>query len=98
MLANLYNDSCLVPLLGSVAILVLDVDMVPGFESRELFGAFGQLYSLVQYALGIRFLSGFRSLLPFWSLDEFSWLQWEKISQYPPKDNLCWTEACDWTG
>ena len=98
MLANLYNNSCLVPLFGSFAILVLNVDMISRFESRKLFGAFGQLNSLIQYALGVRFLSGFCSLLPFRSLDELSWLQWEKISQYPPKDNLCWTEACEWTG
>lgn len=98
MLANLYNDSCLVPLFWSFAILVLDVNMISSFERRKLFGAFGKLHSFVKYALGVGFLSGISCLLPFWSLDEFSWLKWEKVSQDTSKDNLCWTETCDWTG
>ena len=91
---DLNDDTCLVPLLGSVAVLVLDVDAVPRLERRE--GPRAMCHSLLSPGPGFGegLLSGFGSKSPLLSGEEFARLEWERVSDLATEDCHSWADPC----
>ena len=85
---NFNDDSCLTPLLGIVAMLVLDIDMIPREEWRKFPGTLSHFLLHSGPCFCMSFLSGFGGNPPLRSGEEFSWLGGKRVSELPSKDDL----------
>ena len=95
MVRSNFNDyTSLVPLIGVVASLVLDVDMITCLKWRKVPSTPGHSFLSCNSRFGMSLSTGFSSQSPFLSWEELVWLEWERIPDLPAKDNLCWAEAC----
>ena len=95
---NLHHHTGLVPLLGIVAVLFLDEDVVTNVKRREMAGAAGQPLLHIKLSLAV----GLRSLVscepPVLSGDKLAWLKRESVTKNTAEDNLGRTETSDGTG
>ena len=93
MSPDLHHHTGLVPLLGIVAVLFLDEDVVTNFQWRQMAGAAGQ--SLLHFKLSLAV--GLRSLVsckpPVLSGDKLAWLKRESVTKNTAEDNLGRTEG-----
>ena len=92
--SNFDDYTSLVPLIGVVSSLVLDVDMIAHLKWRKVLGAPGHSFLSCNSRFGMSLSTGFSSQSPFLSWEELVWLEWERIPDLPAKDNLCRAEAC----
>ena len=92
--SNFDDYTSLVPLIGVVSGLVLDVDMIAHLKWGKVFGAPGHSFLSCNSRFSMSLCAGFSGQSPFLSGKELAWLKWERISNLPTKDNLCWAEAC----
>ena len=95
---NLDHHAGLVPLLGVVAVLFLDQDVITNFQRRELTGATGQSVLHVELPLAVSLRSLVSREPPVLSGDEFAWLEREGVTENTAEDDLGRTEAGDGTG
>ena len=76
MVRSNFNDyTSLVPLIGVVAGLVLDVDMITGLQWGKVLGPSGHPFLSSNSGLGMSLSTSLRSLSPFLSGEELAWLK-----------------------
>ena len=91
---GLNDHACFVPLLGSVSMLVLNVDMVTRLEWGQGPGALCHFLLCPGPGFGKSFFSGFGSKSPLLSGEELAWLERQWVSDLTTKHSHCWTDAC----
>ena len=96
--SDLNHNASFVPLPRSIAMLVLDYDMIACFEGRELSGASGQPVLHAELSVTVRLGSGVCCLSPVLSQPELAGLERERVPHCSAKHNLSRTEACDGAG
>ena len=98
MSPNLHYHTGLVPLLGIVAVLLLDEDVVTNFQWREMAGAAGQSLLHIKLSLAV----GLRSLVscepPVLSGNKLAGLERESVTENTAENNLGRTETSDGAG
>ena len=98
MSPDLHHHTGLVPLLGIVAVLILDEDVVTNVKRREMAGAAGQPLLHIKLSLAV----GLRSLVscepPVLSGDKLAGLERESVTENTAEDDLGRTEAGDGAG
>ena len=92
--ADLNDDTCLIPLLGSVTVLVLDIDTIPRQERRKVSGAMCHPLLSPGPGFGEGLLSGFGSKSPLLSGEELARLEWERIPDLATKHCHSWADPC----
>ena len=98
MSPNLHYHTGLVPLLGIVAVLFLDEDVITNFQRREMAGAVGQSLLHVELPLAVGLCSLVSSEPPVLSGDKFAWLERESVTENTAEDDLGRTETSDGAG
>ena len=77
MVRSNFNDyTSLVPLIGVVAGLVLDVDMITGLQWGKVLGTSGHPFLSCNSVLSMSMSPGLSGLSPFLSGEELAWLKW----------------------
>ena len=92
----LQNDTRLVPLLGCVSSLVLEVDMVTRDQVGQLLTAFGQALNfpiVPDHECLLPLLSHVLPLLPGCELPNRSW---NVVPQLASEDNFSWRHVGEW--
>ena len=95
---DLHHHAGLVPLLGVVAVLLLDDDVVSDLQRRKETGAAGQSLLHVELPLTVSLRSLVSCEPPVLSGDKFAWLERESVTENTAKEDLGRTEADDGTG
>ena len=98
MSPDLHHHTGLVPLLGIVAVLILDEDVITNFQWREMARATGQSLLHIKLSLAV----GLRSLVscepPVLSGDKLAGLERESVTENTAEDDLGRTETSDGAG
>ena len=98
MCPNLHHHTRLVPLLGIVAVLILDEDVITNFQWRKMSGSVGQSLLHVELPLAVGLCSLVSSDPPVLSGDKLARLERESVTENTAEDNLGRTETSDGTG
>ena len=76
MVRSNFNDyTSLVPLIGVVSVLVLDVDMIAHLKWGKVFGAPGHSFLSSNSRFSMSLCAGFSGQSPFLSGEELAWLK-----------------------
>ena len=95
---NLHHHTGLVPLLGIVAVLILDEDVITNFQWRKMSGAVGQSLLHVELPLAVGLCSLVSCDPPVLPGDKLAWLERESVTENTAEDDLSWTETSDGAG
>ena len=98
MSPNLHYHTGLVPLLGIVAVLLLDEDVVTNMKRREMAGAVGQSLLHVELPLAVGLRPFVSCEPPVLSGNKLAGLEGESIAENTAEHNLCRTETSDGAG
>ena len=98
MSPDLHHHTGLVPLLGIVAVLFLDEDVVTNFQWREMAGAASQPLLHVKLPLAVGLGSLVSREPPVLSGDKLAGLERESVTENTAEENLGRTETSDGTG
>ena len=98
MSPNLHYHTGLVPLLGIVAVLLLDEDVVTNFQRREMAGAVSQSVLHIKLSLTVSLSSLVSCEPPVLSGDKLAGLERESVTENTAEDDLGRTEAGDGAG
>ena len=97
VLSDLNDYPRLTPLSRFVAVLILDLYMVPRLERRKLSGSPGKSLLHLELAETVRLSSGVCCLPPLLSREELARLQRQRVPKNSAKHDLGGTEASDRT-
>ena len=98
MCPNLHYHTRLVPLLGIVAVLFLDEDVITNFQWRKMSGSVGQSLLHVELPLAVGLSSLVSSKPPVLSGNKLAGLERESVTENTTEDDLGRAEASDGTG
>ena len=95
---DLHHHTGLVPLLGLVAVLLLDEDVITNFQWRKMSGAVGQSLLHVELPLAVGLCSLVSCDPPVLPGDKLARLERESVTENTAEDDLGRTEAGDGAG